>query len=48
MVKKLIGEDLVKVVNKADRDNLVTVLAWGDEIDLTDVRDPKFNEIKTF
>lgn len=48
MVKKLIGDDLVKVVNKQDRKKLVTVLAWGDIVDLTDESDSEFNEIKTY
>jgi beta-lactamase superfamily II metal-dependent hydrolase len=48
MVKKQIGDDLIKVVDKTDRDNLVTILAWGDEVDLIDESDPQFNEIKTF
>jgi hypothetical protein len=48
MVKKQIGDDLIKVVDKADRDTLVTILAWGDEVDLIDESDPQFNEIKTF
>ena len=48
MVKKQIGDDLIKVVDKADRDTLVTILVWGDEVDLIDESDPQFNEIKTF
>src|SRR5215207_2171902 len=48
MVKNVVADDLVKVVNKDDRKELITILAWGDIVDVVDETHPEFYEIKTF
>jgi beta-lactamase superfamily II metal-dependent hydrolase len=48
MVKKIVADDLVKVINKDGRKELLTILAWGDIVDVVDETHSEFYEIKTF
>jgi beta-lactamase superfamily II metal-dependent hydrolase len=48
MVKKAIADDLVKVFNNNDRKELLTILAWGDSVEIEeDESDSEFYKIKT-
>jgi hypothetical protein len=34
VTKKIIGQDLVKLTRSSDPGSLLTILAWGDEIEV--------------
>lgn len=48
MVKKVVGEDLVKVISEDDHKKVLTILAWGDPVHVVeDEKDSEFYKIKT-